>query len=117
MLWKSDYWSRACSQEIAQQPASFAATSGANACMSRPPCYAPHRSHQLHTYVLILLALLLSLGIVADVNVNSPRGPYDWRQRVIVWLPGVCAQPADLPPAPNLPSIPFAAPPDHWPTW
>jgi hypothetical protein len=117
MLWKSDLWSSACNQEIARQSASFAAISGVTACMSRPPRYSPIRSQQLHTYALILLALVLSLGIVADVNINSPRGPYDWRQRVVVLLPGVCAQPADLPPAPNLPSISFAAPPDHWPTW
>lgn len=85
--------------------------------LPRPPHLSPARWQQLHSYALAVLALLLALGIVADVNVDSPRGPYDWRQRVIVLLPGVCAQPADLPPTPTLPSIPFAPPPDHWPTW
>ena len=84
---------------------------------TRPPHLSPARWQQLHTCALAVLALLLALGIVADVNVDSPRGPYDWRQRVIILLPGVCAQPADLPPTPNLPSIQFAQTPDHWPTW
>jgi pimeloyl-ACP methyl ester carboxylesterase len=78
---------------------------------------SPARARQLQTWALAALALLLALGGVADVSVDRPSGPYDWRERVIVLLPGVCAQPADLPPTPNLPSVPLAEPPGHWPTW
>lgn len=82
-----------------------------------PPRLSPARWQQLQTYALAALALLLVLGVVADVNVDRPRGPYDWRQRVIVLLPGVCAQPASLPPTPSLPAVPFVQAPDQWPTW
>src|SRR6516225_9593249 len=64
---------------------------------------SPERWQQLQVWALAALGLLLSLGAVADVNVDAPRGPYDWQQRVIVLLPGVCAQPAALPPTPGLP--------------
>jgi pimeloyl-ACP methyl ester carboxylesterase len=84
----------------------------------RPPLHlSPARAQQLQSWALAALALLLALGGVADVSVNRPRGPYDWRERVIVLLPGVCAQPAELPPTPNLPSVPLAQPPGQWPTW
>ncbi len=78
---------------------------------------APARWQQLHTSALAALALALALAAVADVNVDRPRGPYDWRERVIVLLPGVCAQPAKLPPTPKLPPVSSVNPPDHWPTW
>lgn len=78
---------------------------------------SPARAQQLQTFALVALALLLALGSVADVSVDRPRGPYDWQQRVIVLLPGVCAQPAELPPTPDLPSVPLAKPPSQWPTW
>ncbi len=82
-----------------------------------PSHLSPVRWQQLRAAALAALALLLLLGAAADVNVDAPRGPYDWRQRVIVLLPGVCAQPAELPPTPNLPSVPGVDSPSHWPTW
>jgi pimeloyl-ACP methyl ester carboxylesterase len=81
------------------------------------PHLSPARWQQFQNLALAALALLLALGVVADVNVDRPRGPYDWRQRVIVLLPGVCAQPAALPLTPNLPAVPFVQPPDRWPSW
>jgi pimeloyl-ACP methyl ester carboxylesterase len=84
----------------------------------RPPSYrSSARWRQLHQYALAVLAILLVVGVAADVNLDRPRGPYDWRQRVIVLLPGVCAQPASLPPTPNLPPVPFIDTPSAWPTW
>ncbi len=74
---------------------------------------SPDRWRQLQVWALAALALLLSLGFAAD----SPGGPYNWQQRIIVLLPGVCAQPAALPPTPNLPAVPFVDAPDQWPTW
>jgi pimeloyl-ACP methyl ester carboxylesterase len=81
------------------------------------PRLSPARQRQLHTFALWVVPLLLALIAVADVSVDRPRGPYDWEQRVIILLPGVCAQPAELPPTPNLPSVPMVTPPSHWPVW
>ncbi len=72
---------------------------------------------QLTRLACVVVILLIALGVVSDVNIDSPRGPYDWRQRAIVLLPGVCAQPAALPPKPDLPAIPLAPQPAQWPTW
>ncbi|HLW02207.1 MAG TPA: hypothetical protein VKT82_26365 [Ktedonobacterales bacterium] len=82
-----------------------------------PVRLSPERWRQLQGWALVVLGLLLSLGVAADVNVDAPRGPYDWQQRVIVLLPGVCAQPAALPPTPSLPAVPFVDAPSEWPTW
>jgi hypothetical protein len=97
----------------------LAAYSGAITFMARLPLprLSPARARQLQNYALAVLALLLALGVVADVNGDRPRGPYDWRERVIVLLPGVCAQPASLPATPSLPAVPFVEAPSHWPTW
>src|SRR5579859_4275470 len=65
----------------------------------------------------VVVILLVALGVVSDVSVDSPRGPFDWRQRVIILLPGVCAQPADLPAKPDLPTPPLVPQPTQWPTW
>ncbi len=81
------------------------------------PRLSPERWRQLQVWALAALALLISLGVVADVNSDAPRGPHDWRQRVIVLLPGVCAQPAALPLTPSLPPVPFVDAPSQWPTW
>src|SRR5579862_4167084 len=81
------------------------------------PRLSPERWRQLQGWALAALALLLALGATADVSVDRPRGPDDWQQRVIVLLPGVCAQPAALPPTPNLPAVPLVDAPDQWPTW
>ncbi len=81
------------------------------------PHLSPTRQRQLQRCALALLALLLALGLVADVSADRPRGPYDWRQRIIVLLPGVCAQPASLPATPNLPSVFGQDTPSEWPTW
>lgn len=68
--------------------------------------------------IFFVSALLLLTALSADVSLLQPGSGYNWRQRVIVLLPGVCALPAQLPPAPNLPSLePLPPPPNHWPTW
>jgi pimeloyl-ACP methyl ester carboxylesterase len=71
-----------------------------------------------HKAWMVISALLLLTTLSADVSLLQPRSSYDWRQRVIVLLPGVCALPAQLPPAPSLPLLaPLPPPPNHWPTW
>jgi hypothetical protein len=82
-----------------------------------PSLLTPARIQQFNKVACITVLALVLLGAVADVRVDAPRGPHDWRQRVIVLLPGVCAQPAELPPTPNLPSVPLAQAPNQWPTW
>ncbi|HEY7126350.1 MAG TPA: lipase family protein [Ktedonobacterales bacterium] len=68
--------------------------------------------------IFMLSALLLLTMLSADISLLQPRSGYDWRERVIVLLPGVCALPAQLPPAPDLPSLaPLPPPPRQWPTW
>jgi pimeloyl-ACP methyl ester carboxylesterase len=68
--------------------------------------------------MFIVAALLLLTGLSADVSLLQPRSGYDWRERVIVLLPGVCALPAQLPPAPSLPTLALLPPPPRqWPTW
>jgi pimeloyl-ACP methyl ester carboxylesterase len=76
------------------------------------------RYRQIGKVALALLIALVALATGSDTNIGQAKGPYDWHQRVIVLLPGVCAQPAALPPAPHLPSLPLLPPPpSHWPTW
>src|SRR5690349_11069444 len=85
------------SHEVTCRPAATR-LSGSTAFMPRLRLsfrLSPARAQQLQTFALAALALLLALGGVADVSVDRPRGPYDWRERVIVLLPGVCAQPAE----------------------
>ncbi len=68
--------------------------------------------------LLVLSALLVLTILSADMSLLQPRSGPDWRERVIVLLPGVCALPAHLPPAPNLPSLaPLPPPPRQWPMW
>ncbi len=66
---------------------------------------------------LLFAALAVSIAVTSDTSAGL-EGAYHWRQRVIILLPGVCAQPAHLPSHPNLPSLPLLpAPPDRWPDW
>ena len=66
---------------------------------------------------LALAALLLMIALASDASAGRLIGARDWRQRVVVLLPGVCAQPQYLPARPDLPSLPLAPAPDHWPNW
>lgn len=82
-----------------------------------PAALTPARLARINKLACFAVMALVLLGAAADVSIDRPRGPDDWRQRVIVLLPGVCAQPAALPPTPNLPTVPLASPPEHWPSW
>lgn len=66
---------------------------------------------------LLLAALLVAIALASDASAGQLIGAHDWRQRVVVLLPGVCAQPQYLPARPDLPSLPLAPAPDHWPDW
>jgi hypothetical protein len=79
--------------------------------------FTPARLSQINKIACTAVLAVVLLGMVADVSIDAPRGSVDWRQRVIVLLPGVCAQPAALPPTPDLPPVPLALQPDQWPIW
>lgn len=66
---------------------------------------------------LALAALLVVIALASDASAGHLIGARNWRQRVVVLLPGVCAQPQYLPAQPDLPSLPLAPAPDHWPDW
>lgn len=87
------------------------------------PGLHPHLTFPLtHTrrsgkLALALAALLVVIALASDASAGRLIGAHDWRQRVVVVLPGVCAQPQYLPAHPDLPSLPLAPAPDHWPDW
>ena len=87
------------------------------------PRLRPHLTFPLtHTQrsgklALALAALLVVIALASDASAGRLIGARDWRQRVVVLLPGVCAQPQYLPAQPDLPSLPLAPAPDHWPDW
>ncbi len=85
--------------------------------MRLPATLTPARISRLNKLACIAILALVLLGIAADARSDSPGGDHDWRERVIVLLPGVCVQPARLPPTPDLPPVPLAPQPDQWPAW